>query len=41
MKKRTLFAIITLSIAFIMFIVLGIQAVSKTQELVNLANGNI
>jgi hypothetical protein len=41
MKKKTLFAIITLSIALITFTVLGIQAVSKTQELVNLANGNI
>jgi hypothetical protein len=41
MKKRTLFAIITLSVALITFIVLGIQAVNKTHELVNLVNGNI
>ena len=41
MKKKTLFAIITLSIALITFTVLGIQAVNKTQHLVNLVNGNI
>jgi hypothetical protein len=39
MKKKTLFAIIALSIALIMFIVLGIQSVNKTNEMVNLTLG--
>jgi hypothetical protein len=41
MKKKTLLAIIILSAAFVMFTVLGIQAVNRMQEIVNLANGNI
>lgn len=39
MKKRTLFAIIILSITFIAFVVLGIQSVSETKEIVNLTFG--
>lgn len=39
MKKRTLFTIIILSITFIAFVVLGINAVKETEEMVNLTLG--
>ena len=41
MKKKTLFAIITLSIITILFAVACFNSMQETKEVVNLANGNI